>query len=434
MRIAEAIHDVQEYTPPAYRSMDAVALLPYLQELALSDTLFRIPQIRGSDVVKIARGILRPYNLNALHGSGWSLNEAFSVISAILAMSIDIRGPTWFDADKLQSELAALPRNKIAAILDELLSHPTTGANQFFSRPKEEPKDAKTGLTFAGYPLLTADKKTYWLLDRSMCAAAFLEVVTMLLRRTDKDFDGKIGIPIETFLRDEFSAHNISTHTGKYVVAKKDGECDIVVETEKALIFLEVKKKPLTRRAQAGSDVHVVMDLANSLLAAQVQAGWHEVRINAQGFLDLDHDGVATRLELNGRSIERIAVSLMQFGSFQDRILLKQFLEGTMNASFAAGDPGLKKKFDEFNALLAELRDQLRLLHPGEAEINQPFFHCWFLSVPQILILLDGVHGPEEFKDALWKTRHVVTGSSDFYFDYSYWKQPAATAAAKKEP
>ena len=211
----------------------------------------------------------------------------------------------------------------------------------------------------------------------------------------------------------------------------EDGECDIVVETAQTIIFLEIKKKPLTRRAQAGSNAHVLLDLAASLLAAQVQTGWHEVRLRRKGFIDLTANGVTRRLELKGRHIERIAVSLMQFGSFQDRIFLKQFLEGTLHADFSVSDPSLKREFDKLNALLAEIRQQINFLHPGEKALNQPFFHCWFLSLPQLLVLLDGVQDEEAFKTALWKTRHIVTGSSDFYFDLSYMAKLAASVSAK---
>jgi hypothetical protein len=95
-------------------------------------------------------------------------------------------------------------------------------------------------------------------------------------------------------------------------------------------------------------------------------------------------------------------------------------------------DPSLKKGFDELNESLEALREQTRALFPDPATIRQPFFHCWFLSVPQLLILLDGVKGPEEFRKELWRTRHIVTGSSDFYFDHARMHQIAASAAASR--
>lgn len=123
-----------------------------------------------------------------------------------------------------------------------------------------------------------------------------------------------------------------------------------------------MKKKVLTRRARAGSDAQVILDLAGSLLAAQAQAGWHEVRLRRHGRLNLERNGATTRLELNGREVERLAVSLHDFGSFQDRVLLKQFMEASMNATFTPAEASLGTKFDEINEALAEIREQVAAL------------------------------------------------------------------------
>ena len=334
-----AFLDVQNYVPTAWFYMDAKALLPYLQELALYDTLFRIPQIRGSDISRIARGVLREFDFEQKLGTGWTLNDALTVIEVLMDQSRGHRGPVSFDLRRLKASCGKLEPAIIAAVLDEALCHPSEGPNRLFSKPTDAPTSGAEGKeirhNFVLRPLLSRDHKTYWLLDRSTCAPACLEALFTVLRKSHKDFDGRRGTPIEAFLREQLAAQAVPTLSGKYVVDGEDGECDIVVETAKTIIFMEVKKKPLTRRAQAGSDAHVLLDLANSLLAAQVQAGWHEVRLRKHGFIELDDNGTKTRLELNGRGVERIAVSLMQFGSFQDRILLKQFLEATLRAVLA---------------------------------------------------------------------------------------------------
>jgi hypothetical protein len=77
---------------------------------------------------------------------------------------------------------------------------------------------------------------------------------------------------------------------------------------------------------------------------------------------------------------------------------------------------------------LAELRAQLNELAHGAPTVSQPFFHCWFLSVPQLLVLLDDVQGEEDFRKALWDTRHFTTGSSDFYFDLSWIRKAMVQA------
>jgi hypothetical protein len=396
------------------------------KEFALYDTLFRIPQIRGSDIERIAHGLFGDFNPGDLHGSGWSISDVISVTRVIMDRSRDHRGPVSFTAKDISSRCPNIDKVKIKAILDEVLAHPPSGPNQEFAKPTDAPTvggSNDVGHNFFQRPLVSSDCKTYWLLDHAMGALPCLEAMLAVLRSAHKDFDGRLGLPIERFLRAGFGDRNVPTLTGKYVSRGEDGECDIVVETTDTIIFFELKKKPLTRRAQAGSEAHALLDLAHSLLAAQLQAGWHELRLKRDGFLDLNDNGHQVRLELRGRHVERVAVSLTQFGSFQDRVFVQQYLEATLHANFSVTEPSLQREFAKLTALLDELREQINQLHPGAAELDRPFFHCWFLSVPQILILLDDTHDATSFRQALWKTRHIITGSSDFYHDYAWFKR-----------
>lgn len=270
------------------------------------------------------------------------------------------------------------------------------------------------------------------LVDRSVATPAFLEALLSPLRVADrKGFDSALGIQIEKFLFDEFSSHNVPTSKGEYTTEDGEGECDLVIETDEVIIFLEIKKKPLTRRARSGSDAHIVIDLAQSLLAAQLQAGWHEVRLRRYGHLELNYQGNTTRLELKGREIERIAVSLLDFGSFQDRILLERFLSATATTNLKPVDDSLRSKFDNLNCSLDELRSQMTAL-AGLTDAR-PFFNCWFLSVPQLLMLLGKIDGAESFKNALWSTRHAITGANDFYYDFYKMSQIRANVATERE-
>lgn len=415
-----AVLDVQHYSPSAWASFDAVSLLPYLQELALYDTLFCIPQIRGSDIKKLICGILDGLDFDKRYGGGWSISEVLVVITSLIDMSCNHCGPMRFEMHTIKKACPTIAQEIVSTILDEVLSHPLTGANQNFSKPTDAPRNSQKYLGHDSFlrPLLRLDQRTFFWLDRSICAPACLEALLTQLRPFHKNFDQiQLGPAIERFLRKEFLSHGIPTIRGTYRVNGEDGECDLVVETTDTIIFIETKKKALTRSAKAGSDINLILDLTKSLLHAQVQAGWHEVRLRKCDFIELDDHGNKVRLELKGRNIERISVSFLDFGSFQDRILLKCFMEGTLNARFSVNEPSFKKDFDELNNLLQDLEQQVEILWRDQKQKPLPFFHCWFLSVPQLLVLLDGVQGTDAFKRALWQTRHITTGCLDFYFE-----------------
>ncbi|MGD0433650.1 MAG: hypothetical protein ABSA58_21420, partial [Acetobacteraceae bacterium] len=82
----------------------------------------------------------------------------------------------------------------------------------------------------------------------------------------------------------------------------------------------------------------------------------------------------------------------------------------------------------KLNDALSKIPRQMQLLKSMDAATDRPFFHCWFLSLPQLMVLLDDVHDNESFRTALWKTRHIITGSSDFYHDLAYMRNLMSTA------
>lgn len=165
------------------------------------------------------------------------------------------------------------------------------------------------------------------------------------------------------------------------------------------------------------------MDLSESILEAQRQAGRTELLLREKGLISLKDplDNSVSEIVLGEREIERISITLLDYGSFQDRTVVKQFLDICLQTNFTARDAAHKKKFDELLLKLTNLRSQSESLSKfANGDRDQPFFHCAFISVPQFLVMLDDVSSNEDFKQALWETRHSSTGSLDFYFDYSY--------------
>ena len=411
-----AIYNVQPYSTFELTFNQYGKLLPFLRDLALYDSLFTIPQLRPPDSIKIIRGTLDWLDWDKEYDNSWTLAEAAVVANEILSIGKDHHGPVCFPLKELISRCKAVSPKQIKWMMENIFSHPPPGANQGYTVPTVTP-----GPDFFKRPLLSDGRGVYCLLDVSACAAGVIEALLTLLREAHTDIDDRLGKVIEEFLKTEFAAHNISIVSGEYTACGEKGECDLVVETPDTILFFEVKKKALTRKARAGSDIDILIDLAKSLLYAQLQAGRHEVRLRTLGYLDLEDDrGNINRIELSGRDIERIAVTFLDHGSFQDRMILQQFLATNLSALYTSADLGLQEKLDNLKIKLAEFRELYeKIASLDDRRRKNPFFHCWFLSLPQILILLDSVNSNEDLKDALWTTRYMSTGSLDFYYDYS---------------
>ncbi len=416
-----SVVDVQPYYPAVFRSFDVHHLLEFLREQALYDSIFRFPQLRASDILKLCRGALSFLDFGEQTSAGWTLNEAFEVIGYLIDPIRDVRGPVTIAENEVSRALPRISKETLAMLLRDVFAHPIEGPNQRFSQPTDAPTsdDKLNGADFYMKPLVRRPSDRYLIVDRSVCGWGYVEAILTALRPYHKQFDDNVGLAIEGFLKEELRSRGVPTISGDYDQNGEHGECDIVAETPQTLIFMELKKKTLTRRARAGVDADLLLDLAGSLLAAQAQAGWHELRLTNVGSLDLVRDGRRQTLSLDERSIEKIAVGMMDFGSFQDRTMLEKFMEATLNINFGSADPAYDKRFRAINDALQEIRDQYNFAHQGDSEIRQPFFNCWFMSIPQLLVMLDEVTDADSFRKALWSCRHVTTGTSDLYFEIS---------------
>ena len=137
-----------------------------------------------------------------------------------------------------------------------------------------------------------------------MCGWGYVEALLTALRPLDRDQDRKVERRWRSSSKPEFVSHGVEVFSGDYDEGGH-GECDIAVPTPEALVFLELKKKTLSRRARAGSDAELLLDLAGSLLDAHAQAGWHELRITRAGFLDLIAMGKPTAFRLTAGASKR---------------------------------------------------------------------------------------------------------------------------------
>ena len=103
-------------------------------------------------------------------------------------------------------------------------------------------------------------------------------------------------------------------------------------------------------------------------------------------------------------------------------MIISSFLETLLLARFSlpdvVEDKKLEKSFNNLNRAVDDWVKQNKLLY-GDDVINNPFMHCWFLSIPQLRLVLEGVDGPEAFRNAMLMNKHLTMNTQDFYYEYS---------------
>jgi hypothetical protein len=421
-----SILDVQPHNQFALWFHSTDTITRFLQELALYDNLFCPTQLRPSDVPKMLRGLFSWLSETIQQNLGWTTEQAAMIAERIFKLAEGKLHPVTFQAEQLYKLAPELGKDEIDKLLT-VYSHEINSVNSGFQIPQDVSQIVYENY-FQHKPLIRLNRDEHLLISSSICSPAFYEAMTAEIRaKVDSKINDKLGDKIESFVKDEFSRRGIKFKFGKYGEIKKGrslDEMDIVVEASDTLIFFELKAKPLTSKSRCGSDLNLFIDLSESLLASQIQINKHETFIRKNGSISLDNASIC---ELNGRDIARVSITLLDFGSFQDRTVIFQFLQNMLLGRFDASDDAdasrvrsLNKKLDEFQSQYNEIVQ----LDPRRAK--NPFYNCWFLSVPQLLILLDNVNSSDDLKRELCRTRSISTSSLDFYREYEYARQLVA--------
>ncbi|MDF2387805.1 hypothetical protein JMG10_40560 [Nostoc ellipsosporum NOK] len=422
-----SILDVEIHNQFALLFHSTDTIIRFLQELAVYDNLFCFVQLRPLDVSKLIQGLFSGLSEITQHKLGWTAEQAAIVAKEILKLGEGKLYPVTFQARQLHNLELGIGKDEIDKILN-VYSHDVNCVNSNFSIPEDINKIEHKNY-FQHKPLIKLSENTdeYLLINSSICSPAFYEVIASELRAVKelKFNDKLLGHKIEDFIKSEFYKRGIRFKFGAYGEPNKDeGEIDILIETSDTLIFFEVKAKALTRNSRCGIDLDLLLDLSNSLVKSQIQIIKHEIYIRKNGYIHLKNGSVC---QLNYRDIARVSITLLDFGSFQDRTVIFQFLENMLLGRFEANDNVNEGKFNTLEENLNEFQEKFKeLVQLDPTRADNPFYNCWFLSVPQLLILLDNVNCNDDLKRELWRTRSITTGSLDFYREYEYALNRAA--------
>lgn len=186
-------------------------------------------------------------------------------------------------------------------------------------------------------PLIRMGPNQCFMLSPPFSSMGFYEAIATALRSRavaageNSYVDASIGASIEPTLAEAFTQHKINPSA----VSRKYGvfECDIVLESPSTIFLIETKKKSLTRQAQAGHTLQAFADLIAGVFDSQLQLGRHELQLRSHGRIEFE-DG--TCVSWNNRRIFRLAVTLLDWGGTQDRVVLRELARHLIGARINA--------------------------------------------------------------------------------------------------
>jgi hypothetical protein len=409
--------DVEHYYVLAPMFQTYETLLGYLQEIVVADHVLTFRQITPADALTLCRGVFSWINSDLMRDKiGWGLEEVYQLAEHTLTRV----PPDAINSVFTRRVLCAsgLPPTALDSMRN-YFAHKPTEVNVEYLTPLNADK-----ANAASKPFLALPDGSFMMASPPFASIGFYEAIATGARVAFTNADEQIGSAMEGMIASAFRSRNIfpSVTSGKYRVGSETHECDLVIESESVLILIELKKKSLTAASYAGNTVSALLDLCLSALDAQLQLGKHELRLREYGKIEF-LDG--TVVELRNRRIERISVSLLDWGATQDRFVLQRMAANLVGARLDASGLTTKQGKDlrAANETLSKLQvQQARLERSGVKAVDQ-FNNWWFLSVPQLLFVLNCVSGPEAFYNDLRLVRQIHTGTMDFYRDLVRWRR-----------
>lgn len=411
------VFEIQPYSVWEGVFVDESKYLQFLGRGVSYDGLVSFPQISGRHARSVIKALTLPFSLEGHESNGVKLSVARQVALALIDLSKQ-KSPSVVSVKSIVRKSGV--RDDLVRLAMQVLTHPRGSANRELSFP---PLNEKLDSNFK--PAFKVEGG-YYLLPRSLTALGAVNSLLNMISRPDgvfnNDLDNKLGQVLEAYIHECFRDKGVASVAGEFEATEggDSGECDIVVEGENKIFLLEVKKKALTRRALSGVDYELLKDLSESLLKSHSQAMKAECQLKRKAGLKLKaSNGDITEIELAGREVERISVSLHDFGSLQDRVTLQTILRVAMNVRFVANFPAAVSAVEKWRECVEDIIRYGRELGEFGTEHAVPFYNSSFMSVPQLLTLLEDCTSSSCFEHQVGLGRSITRGTRDFYKEYA---------------
>jgi hypothetical protein len=274
-------------------------------------------------------------------------------------------------------------------------------------------------------PLIVLSNNTYLVPCASAAGPAFYEALHRAVRDAvgDDKTNGLLGGGVERVTAELLSRRGLPPTRENKVYRSPDGadsgECDLVLEDDTNIIFIECKAKTQTRGTMSGEAVDALVDYAASLLASQAQSLKHERVLVENGEIAFA-DGYV--LKLNNRAVTRLTITLLDHGTLQDRVVFSQFAYPMLSAkiNYEPNHPRANT-FDSVNEAIAALTQELIKSNDRGRDVWNSTMGAASLSVGQLAVLLNDAKTVSDLVRRL--RRHITYGTTNVLLEYHIAKK-----------
>lgn len=415
MLIADIIvvYEIQPYSQHEAIYIKKEGLIEFIRTNILYDNFVGIAQTKASYASSLIKFLRAKFEGAVYKSFGISVKDVARVALALISKA-ETKKFTTVSAKDLALK-TRMPEFKVVAAMDKLLSVASGDVNSGLQFP---PSSLDIDHYFK--PAIKVGE-IYKVFPKSIASLGCINTVCASIALPDGKWanaiDSELGYAIEEYLRKAFVDKGINIAYGDRFGGDSDLEVDLLCETENDVYIFEMKKKGLTRQAQSGDEGKILTDLADSVLASHFQAMRIENVLKNNDSLHLAHKGGEQTVFLNGRQVQRISVSLPDFGALQDKIVLQSLLTIAVLSHASHPNSNEDKKLGKWRDYSKKLKDLA--MANGELRDNRmPFHNSLFMSIPQIIMILDESNDANDFFKHIKSFISMTTGSRDTYTEF----------------
>lgn len=266
-------------------------------------------------------------------------------------------------------------------------------------------------------PLVKLENDQYFFFSPYFNGFSFAEA---LYEKLKPFYPGKFnrlkGENVENMIKNLLITKGFSFSSGEYTANKATKyECDMVIESEKKIVFIEIKNQPLPDSFEQGDDVETLHSLGEGMIKAQRQCYRHVSYLKRQGQLTLNKaDGSTYTIKENNRRIVCVSLCSQEYLFLTNKSFSSNFLQSLLISTYHATDPQKEKRLTNLNSLRNELEVLVQDIY-GQIDLRHAFFDTLFRSAQQIFTILKVSKNIDEFIHYLTEPIYVSDGSNDVY-------------------
>lgn len=280
-------------------------------------------------------------------------------------------------------------------------------------------------VNFNERPLIKIDENNYFLLCPEMCSYSFCEVMYNLLKNNIRNLNRLLGDGVELIVKEYLSENSIDFKSGEYFPKnnKKEepkGECDIVLENDEFIVFIEVKRRSLPHEFDVADDVEVFRALSEGMLRAQKQIMNHRLHLISNGEIKLYNKKDKEKYELlewKNRQIMCISLCLPEYRFITNETFSSKLLRSMLFVNYETVDSSKQKRLKGLNSSSLEMIEIFKDLNKVDDTITTEniFSNSLFISLQQFIYTLEFCSNKDDLIEYLNKATYIITDALDYY-------------------